>query len=164
MKPHFAKVPKLLIMLLLLSLVGQGKALASDGIITATVTVNPLSVSVSAPSSVAVGQPFDVEATVENHGGAKIERAVASIDLPAGLQLITHKAERTLGVIPSHKRKTITWRVSAVKEGEYIVSVSASGLYAGVTVSEDGTDAVTVTEEASPRWNRVLWWLLSRIP
>jgi len=164
MKLHFAKVSKLLIVLLLLSLVGGGEAWASEGVITATVTVNPLSVSVLAPSTVSVGQTFDVEATVENRGGTRVERASATINLPEGLELVKHKAERTLGAIPPHKGKSITWQVRAIEVGEYVVSVSASGEYEEALITEDSSATITITPEALPLWDRFFGWMLRLFP
>lgn len=147
-------------MLLLLSLVGQGKASASDSIITATVTVNPLLVSVSAPSTVLLDRPFTVKAIIENRGESRIEQAVATINLPDGLELAKPKAEQTLGVIPPHIRKTAVWPVRATKGSEYVISVSVSGQYEGIAITEDSTASFAVSEEAPPWWRRFLQWIL----
>jgi len=167
MEQHVAKASKksplavwtLVIMLLLFSLVGQGKASASDSIITATVTVNPLVVSVFAPSTVLVGRPFTVKASIENRGESKIEQAVATINLPDGLELAKPKAEQTLGVIPPHRRKTAVWPIRATEGSEYVISVSVSGQYDGVAIIEESTAAFTVSEDAPPWWRRFLQWI-----
>lgn len=143
---------------------GAGQAWAGEGTITATVTVNPLRVSALAPAVVAVSQTFEVEATVENHGGAKVEKAAAIITLSEGLELVKHKAERTLGAIPPHKHKSITWQVRAVAAGEHIVSVSASGEYFDVLVTEDSSATIAVAPEAPPLWDRFFAWLLRLFP
>ena len=165
MEQRLAKASRLVIVLLLLALLGRSKISAAEGVITATVTVNPLWVSVSAPSSVLVGESFQVEATIENRGEAKIEKAVATIILPDGLELVRPpKAERNLGAIPPHKHKTATWQVQAASESGYIIMVSASGEYAGVIITEDSTAAVTFTPEASPLWERFFGWVLRLFP
>ncbi len=164
MAQRYGTFSKLIGALLLLALVGGGKAWASEGAITATVTVNPLRVSVLVPSSVTLGQAFEVEATVENRGGARIQSAAAAIGLPEGLELVKHKTEPRLGTIPGHKGKSIIWQVRAIALGEYVISVSASGEYADVLIGDDGSAIVTITPQASPLWERFFGWILRLFP
>lgn len=144
-------VGKLLILLILFCLLGQSRAFADGGSVTATVRINPLVVTVSVPSSVTVGEHFNVKVTIENHGESKIKRVVATIDLPDGLSLGKSKAEKIMGAIPPYKEKTVRWRVSAEKEGTYVILVSASGEDepTGTLLTAEGSTTIEVAEGSS---------------
>ena len=117
---------------------------------TAIVRINPLVVTVSAPGFVSAGEHFNVKATIENRGEAKIKKAVAAIrfEPDEGLTLIGGNAEKTMGVVPPYKEKTARWRVSAQKRGTYVILVSASGEDepTGTLLTAEDSATVQVTE------------------
>ncbi len=118
-------------------------ASTQDVLVTATVFLNPLEVIASAPSPVAANTVFTVQAIVRNHGSPHIEKAVAVIHLPKNVELVRSKAEVKLGSIPARRYATANWEVKALKKGNYVILVSASGVYSGVAVT--GEDAVLVS-------------------
>lgn len=132
---------------LLFSLLPPGPASSStrEVDVTATVTLSPLEVIASAPSEVRVGKVFSVEAIIRNLGDLWIDQAVASIYLPNDIEIVVVKPKHDLGDIAAHKYTTVTWRLRAVKEGNYIILILASGRYGGVTVAGDDTVLVAVT-------------------
>lgn len=156
----------LLILFILSPLLGQSKVLAAEGVVTATVSVNPLSVSVSAPDSVFVDQHFKVEANIENYGSNKIKEALAIIQLPQGLTL-KGKCERTIGMIPPHKKKTVAWRVRATEVGTYVIQVSVSGRdeATDALLTAQGSTIVTVKAGESTRSKSggVMWSATGRL-
>ena len=123
-----------------------GPATASDGdvVITANVFLNPLEVQASAPSEVTTGAIFRVKAIVKNNGDLRIRKVTTLIYLPMDLELAVSKAERTWGTIPAHKDATASWKVRALKKGNYVIMVLASWTYGGIVVTEQDVVLVTV--------------------
>ena len=120
-------------------------------IIRALVTINPLQVSVSAPSEVELGKNFKVEAIVNNKGQEKIENSKGEIFLPEGLSLTKQNTIKKIGVIPGKKGKKVLWQVRGEQLGKYIISVSVSGELKGDIVNAQGTTlVVSVKEKTSP--------------
>ena len=127
-----------------------------EGVVTATIKVNPLLVSLTVPGEpVLVGEPFTVQATVENQGESRIRRVTATLHLPTGLPLLPPELEmrgparRSLGALGPLRSRSTEWRLQAVQEGNFVLMVTASGIDAsdGVTVtSESGAPVVTVEQ------------------
>jgi len=141
-----------------------------EGSLSATVTVlpSPLVVTVSAPSSVSVGEHFKVKATIENRGEANIKKAVVTIsfDPGEGLTLVRRNAEQTIGVIPLHKEKSAYWLVKADLVGTYAIRVLASGedKLTGILLTGEGSTTVVVVEQSpwgsgSTILSAILWIL-----
>jgi len=84
---------------------GENRVLAAEGTVSATVRVNPLVLTVSAPQQVLIHQAFKVEARLRNQGETKITNLVVTIYVPPGLTVVT-RAERNIGTLPSQKEKT----------------------------------------------------------
>ena len=118
-----------------------------EGVVTATVHVNPLLVSLTVPSEpVAVGERFTVQARVENRGESRIRRVTATLQLPEGLEMRV-PATRSLGSLRPFASRSMEWRLEAGEEGSYVLMVTADGIAAsdGATVSaESGANVVTV--------------------
>jgi len=123
-----------------------GPAIASDGdvVITANVLLNPLEIQASAPSKVTTGTIFTVTAIIRNNGNLGIGKATAVIYLPKNVELVKSKAESKLGTIPPHKNTTATWKVRALKKGNYVIMVLGSGIYGGIVVTEADVALVAV--------------------
>lgn len=123
-----------------------GPAIASDGevVITSNVFLNPLKIQVSAPSKVTTGTIFTITAIIRNNGNLGIGKATAVIYLPKNVELVKSKAESKLGTIAPHKDTTTTWKVRALKKGNYVIMVLASGIYGGIVVTEAGVVLVAV--------------------
>jgi hypothetical protein len=68
----------------------------------------------------------------------------AVIYLPKDLELAVSKPESTRGTIPAHKDATVSWKVRALEEGNYVIMVLASGIYAGTGVTEQDVVLVAV--------------------
>ncbi len=118
-----------------------------EGVVTATIKVNPLLVSLTVPGEpVAVGQRFTVQARGENRGEGRIRRVTATLQLPAGLEM-RGPATRSLGTLGPLRSRSTEWRLEAVQAGSFVLMVTASGVDAsdGTPVSaESGAKVVTV--------------------
>lgn len=121
-------------------------------IIRALVTVNPLSVEVSAPPEVEIGKVFKVEAEARNRGQERIENAKGEIFLPPPLGLILKRKTsiHEIGVIPGGKEKKIFWQVEGGTIGNYVISVVVSGELAGSLVSAEESTTVKIVESFLP--------------
>ncbi len=120
-------------------------------IIRALVTINPLQVSVSAPSEVEIGKNFKVEAIANNKGQEKIENATSEIFLPTGLTITQKETIKKIGIISGKREKRVLWQVRGEQLGKYIISVSVSGELKGDVVSDQGTTLViSVKEKPAP--------------
>jgi serine protease AprX len=84
-----------------------------------------LSVSINAPTSVLVGDTFTVDAQVSNQGGVTALGVQATLDLPAGLTLISGPNPQGLGSINGGSSSVASWEVKADSQGSYTISVSA---------------------------------------
>lgn len=122
--------------------------------IRALVTINPLQVSVTAPTEVGVGKTFRVEAFVTNQGEVKIENAQAEIFLPAGLALLKKNQVQEVKVIPAKKDKRAVWSVRGEELGNYGILVAATGVVSGDFISaQSNTVIITVQAAISPPRN-----------
>ena len=119
---------------------------SSPGIVTATVSPNPLTVTVVPPKSSVVGKAFTIKAEVENGGEVVVKNASAEILLPAGLILSRGDAQKNIGKIPALRTKSVSWRVLAAEVGDYIVIVQVSGEVNAQVITEQDSAIITVTE------------------
>lgn len=126
-----------------------------EGVVTATIKVNPLLVSITVPSSpVAVGEPFTVQATVDNQGESRIQRPTADLWLPDGLEVrevfeVRGPTIHRLGSLRPFGSRDTEWRLTAVETGNFFLMVTASGIDAsdGVTVSAESSAKMVVADE-----------------
>ena len=123
---------------------GATTASAGNVVITASVFLSPLEVRASAPSEVTTGTVFTIRAIIRNNGDLHLREVTAVIYLPKDLELAVSKADSTRGTVPAHKHATLSWKVTALEEGNYIIMVLASGMYAGIVVTEQDVVLVTV--------------------
>ena len=108
--------------------------------IQAWVTINPLKINVSAPAEVEINKTFKVEAKLVNKGEEKIENARGEIFLSSELTLLKKNPVQKIGALPGKKEKKVSWAVKGEKEGNYVISVSASGeLREQLVKAEDST-------------------------
>ena len=113
-------------------------------IIKAWVTINPLSVDVSAPEEVEINKVFKITAKAVNRGEERIENAKGEIFLPDELVLLKKDPVQKIGVIMGKKEKKISWTVKGKEIGNYFISVSASGELKGDLVSAEDSTMVKV--------------------
>jgi hypothetical protein len=113
-------------------------------VITASVFLNPLELQASAPCEIVPGTVFTVKAIIRNNGDLHIRKVMAAIYLPNNLELVESKAESTRGTIPIHKDAALSWKVRALEEGNYVIMVLASAIYAGTVVTEQDVVLVAV--------------------
>ena len=140
--------------------VGLALLLAAEGLlasegqgsVTATVKVNPLVVSLTAPSEASVGEEFTVQATVGNLGSSRIRRVTATIHLPPTdlLEVRGPDTHRLRPLGPFGSRST-EWQLTALQSGGFVLMVTASGVDASDrTLLTTESDAPLTTEsEAS---------------
>lgn len=121
-----------LIIFVLIILIGKeflfNQALSSTGTVTATVSVNPLLIEAKArPKSVFVEKNFQVRAQIKNLGTNPLDDVMATIYLPSGLLLLSDE-NQYLGEIKAGRKKIASWKVKGQEAGEYIITVSVSGI------------------------------------
>ena len=116
-----------------------------EGVVTATIKVNPLLVSLTVPGeAVLVGERFTVQARVENRGESRLRRVTATLHLPTALET-RGPATRSLGSIGPFASRSREWRLEAAEAGSYVLLVTAEGIDDGSSVSaESGAKVVTV--------------------
>lgn len=121
-------------------------AIGSEGevVITTSVFLNPLEVQASAPSEVTLGTIFTLEAIIRNNGDLRMRKVTAAIYLPKDLELVKSKVESKRGIIVAHKDITVCWKVRALKEGNHIIMVLATGTYGGKVITEQDVVLVAV--------------------
>ena len=126
---------------------------AFSGMLTATVSINPLFVTIIPPADAEISKPFSIDVKVENRGDAKIEELKARIYLPDGLFLVGKDAEKNAGVLHGEKEKTVSFRVRAEAVGSYIVSVSSVGMVASTNdmIYSDDTAVIEVRSQGQPK-------------
>lgn len=100
-----------------------------------------LSVSVLAPSSVTVGDMFNVSATISNTGDETATGVNATISLPTGLNP-TEPLTKSVGDIAGKSSSSVSWTVKADAEGTYTITVDASD--STKTYSANGSATVSV--------------------
>lgn len=126
---------------LILSVFGAGSAHAQSGVVSATVRPNPLKVSVLAPSSVVVGQWFDISADVANLGDDPITQTIVTLNSPREIKV---KATREkIGNLAAHQTTTVIWQAKANVAGNFIITVEASGKLLGEPISSSDSAAIT---------------------
>jgi hypothetical protein len=131
-------------------LAGADGLVASEdqqGVVTATVKVNPLAVSLEVPDEpVSVGQQFVVRAVVENRGRSRIRWLTATLHLDTSNEsglLVRGPVTRWLGVLQPLGSRWTEWRLKAVQGGSYVLMASASGV--------DASDGASLTAESSAK-------------
>jgi len=126
--------------------------------IRAWITINPLSVDVSAPGEVKINKVFKVTAKIINKGEEKIENARGEIFLPVDkLVLLRKNPVQKIGVIPGKKEKKISWAVKGEEKGTHVITVSASGELKGQLVKAE--DSTMVKVKLSLQGKNLWQWL-----
>ena len=141
-RPLGRKLRFILPMALVYLLVGVGSAFAQSATLTATVRVNPLKVKIIGPSSVSVGQWFDIKAEVSNLGTERISRAFATLSAHPEIN-IRGSERKNVGSLPSGGTKTIKWRVKADSSVNYVIIVEAKGNLAGEEIAASDTISIS---------------------
>jgi len=146
----------LLILIIFFSVTLLGKELfftpafgSSSGTVTATVTVNPLKVDVSArPHSPIADKKFKLQATIKNLGSTTLNDAEATIFLPAGLTPLSDESQ-FLGSIDGGRKKRASWTIQADEAGNYIIIIAVSAIDngSGNTVSNEASITVEVSDK-----------------
>lgn len=128
--------------LLILAVFGAGSVHAQSGVVTATVRPNPLEVTVSAPSTVTVGQWFDISADIANLGDQTITGTTATIHSPQEVA-IKGGQKKKVGDLSGGLTKTVTWRAKATSTGSFVIQVEATGSLAGEQISSSDTTIIS---------------------
>ncbi len=114
-----------------------------EGVVTATIKVNPLLVSLTVPGEpVLIGEPFTVQANVENLGESRVRRVTATLQLPTGLEARGPAIHRLGSLRPFASRST-EWLLTAVEGGSFVLMVTASAI--------DSSDGISVTSESGAK-------------
>ena len=129
---------------LLLGAQGLLAADGEEGVVTATVKINPLQVTLVVPGGpLAVGERFIVQAMVENRGETRIQRVAATLHLDTssepGLRVFGSDTRR-LGQLKPFESRTAEWRLQALQVDSYVLMVTVSGI--------DVSDGAPLTAES----------------
>jgi len=112
-------------------------------------TINPLVVEIFLPSKIEVSRVFKIDANIINNGKEKINVVEVEIFLPPELSLLGANSIKNVGIIPSEKKKNISWAVNGNFIGSYIVSVSIRVESNRDIVSAVGRAEIEVIEQTS---------------
>lgn len=129
---------------------------ALTGILTATVSPNPLEVTLVSPKNATVARAFSIKAQMKNNGAVSIENVSVRLTLPAGLTFVRSASLQTIKKIPKRRTRSVTWRVLASSAGDYIVVADVSGTVAQSDVSGQDTAIISISEARSTGNNALL--------
>lgn len=129
---------------------------ASLGTLTATVSINPLSLSVTAPDEVKIDRNFIVKAEIKNKGEVPVEDTEIEIYLSQGLKLVRKDAKQMLGIIPAHRKKLAFWQIRGEEFGTYVILVKAQGEINGQEIEVEASTIVKVAGKKSSWWQQLL--------
>lgn len=144
-----------------LALTPAASASFSD-FVRALVAVNPLEVNVWAPKEALVGQNIHVSAALKNKGAEAILNVQAEI-FPSSLTLFKGDKIQALGTILPQKEKFAFWSLRGIKEGNYVVSIKASGELGEETVSDEDSALIRIRKEGRRLYFFEFWQKLLEI-
>lgn len=121
-------------------------------VIRALVTINPLRVEIIPPPSAEEGSIFKVDVNLVNQGDSKLDGVSAEIFLPQGLSVVGQTIKNA-GTIQAKRDKNISWSLTG-QQGNYVVSVAASGKLNGQTVKSEGSALIMVSENPDSHGRR----------
>lgn len=107
---------------------------STTGTLTAWVKANPLYVTISAPSSVRIGETFVVRATVVNRSASRLRDLSLELLVPGPETLLVLGADaRHRGAMRGQSSLWVEWRVRALQgaHGGYVLMARASAIDAG---------------------------------
>lgn len=115
-----------------------------------------LSLKITAPPQVALGQPVDFRFEIANRGTAPAEKVLLRDVLPEGFQHPRGKdLEYEIGTVPPGESQAVTLRTAAVKAGSFTntaVITAAGGLKSEAAADVEVADqAVSVTRQGPKR-------------
>ena len=136
----------------LATLPGRGVAAGStESSLTAWVKPNPLSVTLSAPSNVAVGDTFVVRATVLNRSASRLRDLSLELLVPDPEALLALGADaRHRGTMRGQSSLWVEWRVRVLQGsgGGYVLLATAWAVDAGdgIALSAESGGVLVVVE------------------
>ncbi|MCH7492980.1 hypothetical protein IID19_05365 [Patescibacteria group bacterium] len=148
--------PVVIISFITIALLGSGFIFteaqgSSSGSVTATVTINPLSLKLrNSPRSPIVAKDFSLRTTIDNTGSVDLINAEAEIFLPAGFKLVAGQDQtQLLGTLSGNRKKRANWNILAASSGDYIITVevSATDSLSGQPVSQVASTLITVRDK-----------------
>lgn len=122
-------------------LLAGGSAFAQTATLTATVRPNPLKVQVSAPSSVFVGEWFDITLTVTNLGTEVVKKSTATLHTPA--EIVVRGKSKKLANIGPGETKTVSWQAKANSSGNFVILAEVTGNLLGEEISASDTAMIS---------------------
>lgn len=135
-------------------LASSGSSFAQTATLTATVRLNPLKVKVIAPSSVAVGQWFEIKASISNLGSEMITKTVAVITASSGLAIKGKK--KHIGNL-GQGETIVVWQAKANSSGNFVVQVEATGNLAGEEISASDSTVISAISSLARFWLRLIF-------
>lgn len=136
-------------------LVSTGSAVA-QGVVTATVRPNPLDISLTAPATVNVGQWFEIEAEISNHGSEPISKTVVMLNTPN--ELTVRKKRKRNGILGPRETQVITWQAKGTKAGdELVIQVEVEGILAGEKIVASEATIISAVGSLAFFWRRLFF-------
>lgn len=122
-------------------------AFAQSGTVLATVRPNPLEVVITAPAAVTVGQNFTISAQISNLGSLRINRAVATLNIPPEISVKGNKS-KGLGNLTGGETTTVSWQANVTLAGNFVVQVEVSGFLEGELISASDSTLISASNLA----------------
>lgn len=119
--------------------------------LVATVSINPLKVKVTAPSSVKVGQWFTITVEASNRGPKTIQKTVAALTTPT--EITVRGKIKKLGNLGPQETKTVSWQAKANSSGIFIILAEVTGDLAGEEIS--ATDTTQISANSTSRFSLI---------
>lgn len=114
---------------------------AQTGTVSATVRPNPLTVDISVPASVTVGQWFDVTADVANLGQETLTQTVVSLNTPGEIKVKNQR--KKIGNLTAGTTQTLKWQAKANASGDFIIQVEATANLAAEQISSSDSQVIS---------------------
>ncbi len=120
-------------------------ALASQDPLTPIVSPDPTATVSVSPGQVEPGQTVTVSATIANPSDRiPAQQAQATLELPAGVELVSGSPTEELGTLAAGGQASRTWTIRAASAGAHQVTVRTSATYATASFGASGSAALNV--------------------
>jgi len=128
----------------------QSQVFAQTASLVATVSINPLTLELYAPTTVVQGDSFKLKAEIGNRGQSKVQKVEATIFTDSGL-IVRGKETKKVGMIKGGDQKDAAWRIKAQEPGFYLITIEVRGKVAetGDWATKSRTTKVTVITQTS---------------
>ena len=96
------------------------------------------------PDSVEVGSTFTVTAYVTNNGDITAHNVLCTLNLPAGLTIVSGSNPANIGSLSPGTQGSAYWTVQAISPGTYTITVDVESSCYGETFVDSGSSSITI--------------------